>query len=160
TDTLTDFIEALKLKKVIMTGHSLGGRFCIEVALRQPDNVSKLILIDTTGLGGMSLWGTMLQYTFWGVRKAFRIKQPYPTYLLKPGESFHPNYEEDLVKLNIPTYFIWKGLDPYVPISQAKRAVKKIPGSKLIVLKGYGHAPHQKNPKEFNRVFAEALDGG
>lgn len=157
TDAVAGFIEALKLKGVVMAGHSLGGRFCIEVAMRQPNNVSKLILIDTTGLGRMSLWGNALQYVFWGIRKLTKAKQPYPTYRLKPGESFHNNYAKELSRLKIPTYLIWKGLDPYMPLGQAKQAVKKIPGAKLIVLKGYGHAPHQKNPAEFIKIFTEVL---
>jgi pimeloyl-ACP methyl ester carboxylesterase len=159
---LAGFVDTLKLKNPALVGHSLGGRFCLDVAIKDQSKISKLVLIDTTGLGNMSLFGNVLQFLFWLYRKITRQPQPFPTFLTKPGEKFHHNYTKELRRLNIPTLLIWKELDPYLPVRIGRRAVKKIPGAKLAVLKGYGHAPHQKDKdrKAFYKILADFLDNG
>jgi pimeloyl-ACP methyl ester carboxylesterase len=158
-DFTAGFIDALKLEKPVLVGHSLGGRFCLDVAVRQPLKVSKLVLVDTTGLGSMSIFGSSLQYIFWGFKKLMRIKLPYPTFLMKPGEKFDHNYDEELRHLKTPTLLVWKLLDPYYPSTQARRAAKLIPNVKLALINGWGHAPHKKNVKKFSKILAEFLDG-
>jgi pimeloyl-ACP methyl ester carboxylesterase len=158
TDFLTGFIDELKLEKPTLVGHSLGGRFCLDTAIKNPERVGKLVLVDTTGLGNMSFFGNALQFFFWGARKVLRIKQPYPNFLLKEGERFNRSYDEDLRRLEIPTLLVWKRFDPYLPASIARRAEKLIPNARLAVLGGYGHAPHKKNIKAFNRILAEFLE--
>jgi pimeloyl-ACP methyl ester carboxylesterase len=156
---LMGFIDALKLEKPVLAGHSLGGRFCMDVVIKDPSKVSKLVLVDTTGLGSMSAFGTTLQYIFWGYKKLMRIKLPYPTILMKPGEKFDHNYDEELRHLKTPTLLVWKLLDPYYPSTQARRAAKLIPNVKLALMNGWGHAPHKKNVSKFSRILEEFLDG-
>ncbi len=161
TEFLLGFIDVLNLKKPVLAGHSLGGRFCLELAIKQPEKVSKLVLIDTTGFGSLSALGTVLQYFFWIWRKIKRQKQPFPTFLMKPGEKFHHNYSsEELQRLKIPTLVVWKSRDLYLPVTIARRAVKKIPGAKLAVVKGTGHAPHKGDTETFNKILSDFLDGG
>jgi len=161
TEFLAGFIDTLKLDKPALAGHSLGGRFCIEVAIKQPQKVSKLVLIDTTGFGNLSALGNFLQLFFWVWRKIKRQKQPFPTFLTKPGEKFYRNYNrEELQGLKIPTLLVWKSRDLYLPVGIARRAVKKIPGAKLAVVKGTGHAPHKGDTETFNKILSDFLDGG
>lgn len=157
-DFLSGFIDELKLDRPALVGHSLGGRFCLDTAIKDPERVGKLVLLDTTGLGGMSFFGNALQLFFWGVRKAFRLRQPYPNFLLKKGEKFDRSYNEDLRRLKIPTLLVWKKYDPYLPASIARRAAKMIPNVKLAVVGGYGHAPHKKDSEAFNKILAEFLE--
>jgi pimeloyl-ACP methyl ester carboxylesterase len=161
-DFLVGFIDALKLERPALVGHSLGGRICLDVAMNHQEKAGKLVLIDTTGLGNMSILGNALQLFFWGLRKVLRQPQPFPTFLMKQGEKFHRRYDEELRHLAIPTLLVWKSLDPYLPVAIARRAVKKIPGAKLAVLEGYGHAPHKKDTdsEAFNKIFADFLDNG
>ncbi len=105
-DYLAGFIDTLKLEKPALVGHSLGGRFCLDVALQDQNKIGKLVLIDTTGLGNMSLFGNILQLIFWVYRKITRQPQPFPTFLMKPGEKFHRNYNKELRHLNVPTLLI------------------------------------------------------
>jgi pimeloyl-ACP methyl ester carboxylesterase len=161
TEFLAGFIDKLNLEKPALAGHSLGGRFCLEVAIKQPQKVSKLVLIDTTGFGNMSALGNFLQLFFWVWRKVKRIKQPFPTFLMKPGEKFHRNYNrEELQGLKIPTLLVWKSRDLYLPVAIARRAVKKIPGAKLVEVEGVGHAPHKGDTEAFNKILSDFLNGG
>lgn len=43
------FMDALKVDKAIVVGHSWGGGIAIDLASRYPDRVEKLVLIDSTG---------------------------------------------------------------------------------------------------------------
>jgi pimeloyl-ACP methyl ester carboxylesterase len=122
--------------------------------------VSKLVLIDTTGLGKMSTFGNVLQLFFWGLRKVLRRPQPYPNFLLKPGESFYRSYEEDLRQLTIPTLLVWKQYDPYLPSSLAHKAKRLMPNAKVALMEGYGHAPHQKDNEAFNKILIDFLENG
>jgi pimeloyl-ACP methyl ester carboxylesterase len=159
TEFLTGFIDILNLKKPALVGHSLGAKFCLDMAFKDQDKIKKLVLVDATGLGGMTVFGNALQLLFWGFRKIFRIPQPHPNFLLKPGEKFDRNVDDELRQLKIPTMLIWKNIDPYYSVAIARRAAKIIPNVKLAVLEGYGHAPHRKNTKKFSRILAEFLDG-
>ena len=50
SETIIDFVEELKLGKIILCGHSMGGQIAILTALNFPDIVKKLILIAPAGL--------------------------------------------------------------------------------------------------------------
>ncbi len=158
TDFLLGFIDTLKLEKPVLAGHSLGGRFCLDVAIKEPEKVSKLVLVDTTGLGSMSALGNFLQLFFWVYRKALRRPQPFPTFRMKPGEKFDHDYKEELRHLKVPTLIIWKSMDLYLPAAIGRRAVKLIPKGKLAIVNGIGHAPHKGNTAAFSKILADFLD--
>lgn len=53
-DFYVDFLESVRqhlgMEKMILAGHSMGGRTGINYAIRHPDRVEKLILIDAVGI--------------------------------------------------------------------------------------------------------------
>ena len=49
TNFLKDFLTALKIKKYVLAGNSLGGQIAWNFTLEQPAMVTKLILIDAAG---------------------------------------------------------------------------------------------------------------
>ena len=51
TRALERSLEAVRLKPVTMVGASLGGRVVIEFALRYPDRLERLVLVNAFGLG-------------------------------------------------------------------------------------------------------------
>ena len=158
TDFLIGFIDSLKLENPALAGHSFGARICIDTACRSKDNISKLVLIDASGLGNMSLFGTVLFNFFTTARKALRKPQPYPKFLSKEGVDWDYVGDEALKSIRAPTLLIWKSADPYLPLAIARRAARLIPGAELAVIGGYGHAPHQQNDNApFNRLLLEFL---
>ncbi len=158
SDFLIGFIDLLKLEKPALVAHSLGGRTAMDVALQRPEDISKLILIDSSGLGEMSPFGAVLFYFFLYLRDILRKPQPFPKFLVKEGDNWNEIGDEGLKNIKVPTLLIWKRTDPYLSVRQAKHAQKLIPGAKLEIIKGYGHAPHQQEDKsEFFRLMEEFL---
>jgi pimeloyl-ACP methyl ester carboxylesterase len=158
-DFLTDFIDVLKLESPALVGHSLGARACLDAARQPGGSISKLILIDASGLGKSSAFGRFLFGFFAALRKVRGKAQPYPRLLVKEGVDWNYVGDEALKNIKIPTLLIWKNPDPYMPIANARRAQKLIPGAELAVVKGYGHAPHQqKDSREFTRLTLEFLN--
>lgn len=48
-DIIADFSKKLKIKKIILAGHSMGGQTAIITALKYPDLVQKLLLVSPAG---------------------------------------------------------------------------------------------------------------
>ena len=157
SDFVLDFIDTLQLEKPALVGHSFGARVCLDVAFQNHELVRKLVLVDASGLGKVARFGSALLTVFWALRKLFRRPQPYPRFLAKEGEDFDQVSIDELARLTVPTLLVRKRHDPYLPVSIARRAEKLIPGARLEVLPGYGHAPHQQNSQAFNRLLLDFL---
>jgi pimeloyl-ACP methyl ester carboxylesterase len=157
SDFLEEFINMLGLERVSLAGHSFGARICLEIALRHPEKVRKLVLVDAAGLGKVSRLGNVILTGFWVLRKLLRHKQPYPQFLVSEGEDFHWLCVDKLPELKTPTLLIWKRHDIYLPLAIARRAEKLIPEAKLVVMPGFGHAPHGQNKEAFNRLLLDFL---
>ncbi len=147
------FIQTLGLNSPVLVGHSLGGRVCLGIALRHPEMVRRLVLIDTAGFGKLTRWGMFLGAAAWAVRKILRRQQPYPRFLWKDGEGRDWSCLEELPALHVPTLIIWNRHDPYHPLGEALRARELIPESYLEVFPDHGHAPHLKRNDRFNGLL-------
>jgi pimeloyl-ACP methyl ester carboxylesterase len=152
------FIQTLGLDSMSLVGHSLGGRVCLEIALRHPQKVRRLVLIDTVGLGKLAWWGTFLGGAAWAIRKVLRRPQPYPRFLKEKGEDKDWRCLEKLDELKMPTMLVWNRLDPYYSVRHAINAKKLMPEARLEVFPGYGHAPHVRNRECFNNLLLEFLN--
>lgn len=159
SDFLSAFINTLQLEKPALVGHSFGARVCLDIAIQNHELASKLVLIDAAGLGRITRYGSALHTVFWALRKLFGRPQPHPKFLAREGDNYDQVSIDGLARLAVPTLLVWKRLDPYLPLSIARRAEKLMPGSRLEVLPGYGHAPHQQNSRAFNRLLLNFLEG-
>jgi pimeloyl-ACP methyl ester carboxylesterase len=152
-----EFISTLGMEDPAIVGHSFGGRVAVGVAARANAKVRRLVLVDASGVGKISPFGSVLFYFFWALRAALRRPQPFPRFLAGDGEDYNYAGDAALRNLKATTLLVWKGFDPYMPLSLARRAVKMIPGARLVVLPGYGHAPHGKDSDAFNKLLLEFL---
>jgi pimeloyl-ACP methyl ester carboxylesterase len=55
-DWLSDFLDALGLSSATLIGQSMGGAICLAFALRHPERVSRLVLVDALGLSSKLAW--------------------------------------------------------------------------------------------------------
>jgi 2-hydroxy-6-oxonona-2,4-dienedioate hydrolase len=59
----------------------------------------------------------------------------------------------------IPTLLVWGEHDRSVGLAVATAAHDALPGSRLVVIEGAGHAPYFERPPTFNAVISEFLGG-
>jgi 2-hydroxy-6-oxonona-2,4-dienedioate hydrolase len=57
---LKKFLMALKLKKIYLAGHSLGGGICLQFTLSFPKQVERLILVSSVGFNSKLPWSFRL----------------------------------------------------------------------------------------------------
>ncbi len=159
SDFVLGFIDALRLERPSLVGHSFGARVCLDAALKRQEQINRLVIADASGLGKMSRLGSALFTGFWALRKVMNKPQPFPKFLAKEGDDYNDVSDDMLRSLKTPTLIVWKRCDPYMPIAIARRAAKLIPSAKLVVLPGYGHAPARQNRDTFNRLLVDFLNG-
>jgi pimeloyl-ACP methyl ester carboxylesterase len=156
-ESTLDFIGELDSDTHALVGHSIGGRVCLEIALRRPEMVRSLVLIDTVGFGKLARWGLYMGAVMYWLRKTLGRDQPYPMFLKEDGEDKDWRCLERLPELRVPTLVIWNRRDPYYPVSQAFAARKLMPTARFEIFPGYGHAPHLQRRDYFNALLLDFL---
>jgi 4,5:9,10-diseco-3-hydroxy-5,9,17-trioxoandrosta-1(10),2-diene-4-oate hydrolase len=156
-DFVQGFVRGLGLSSYALVGHSLGGRICLDMALRCPDEVDRLVLVDTLGFGRLRRLGSFMGTAAWAVRKVLGRPQPYPSLLTREGENHSWLCLDGLSSLKVSTMVVWSRFDPYFSLAGAIRAAEEMPGVRLEVLPGYGHAPHKSRNGQFNALLLDFM---
>lgn len=151
-----EFLNALNLKSVSLMGHSLGGGIALGFALRQPDRVEKLILVDSAGFAeDFALVGKLLS-PFLTLKAKLRNDETYLSMLRNRMRS-KVSFLDRLPEITTPTLIVWGELDGYLPVKLAHKAHLLIKNSQLCVFKRCWHAPQREKPEEFNRTVLDFL---
>lgn len=174
-DFVKDYIGKKNLKKVIIIGHSFGGRIAAKLAVRHPELIEKLIISGSPlikqplsfkkkGLQYLARFGKQTLAVFpqkiqdalkkvlyhaigeWDYYKAGELKETLKNIIAEDTASLLP-------RISVPTLVIWGEDDTFVSVEVAKEIVKKIPRAQLKILPQAGHRIPYENPK----VFADSL---
>jgi len=166
------FLETLKLDRVALVGHSMGGGTALSVALESPQRVEKLVLVDSLGLGEeIALWVRLLCLPTIP-RALYRVVQALMRQLSilsgPPHEAaLHLGkhiaglrgqrtvWKDRLKELVVPTLLVWGKRDLYLPVAQAYAASHLIPDCQLHVWDNCGHSPYRDG--RFNSVLLDFL---
>lgn len=175
-DKYTNWLNELLGKfdeKVILLGHSNGGRIAINYAIKYPEKVSKLVLIDSAGIFHNELPIRLKRIIF---KKISKVGKKFTTsdFLRKvlykfAREGDYENASEnmkktitDLIntdlrsvlgKIETPTLIIWGENDKITPLKDAYLMNKLIKKSKLQVVKSARHSPFFTNPEEVIKII-------
>lgn len=164
-------------KRVVLIGHSNGGRIAIAYAAHDPGKLSKLVLIDSAGILHNELPLRLKRFIFRTISKVGKdlgIPKKYAPLVyklakehdyeqanLKMRETMKNLIYEDLTsqmeKIKIPTLIIWGEGDKITPISDAKKIKNEIKRSKLFVVKGARHAPFYTHPRRVLGILLKEL---
>lgn len=184
TWSLDDYVEWLQEKvskekqKVILLGHSNGGRIALAFAARYPQKVNYLILIDSAGVRHNELSIKMKRFIF---RKAATFGKKLTSssvlrnFLYKLArESDYKNATPEmrqtminlishdltpiLNRISVPTLLIWGELDKSTPLSDGKLMHKLIKNSKLEVIDSAEHSPQFTHAEEVSKIINESIN--
>jgi pimeloyl-ACP methyl ester carboxylesterase len=152
---LRDFMDAAGITHAHVVGHSLGGAIALTFALDFPEKVYKMVLVDSAGLGQVTLSGRLILFL---IRAAKRITGKEKDSNFRPGGPIRDWLLADrLPELRPPVMIVWGERDRYYPPSLARLAQSLIPDCELHIFPGCGHAPHRERPDEFNELVCEFL---
>jgi pimeloyl-ACP methyl ester carboxylesterase len=186
-DCLAGFIGRLGLEHPHVVGLSFGGALALELYRRHPGVPATLVLAsayagwggslpaDVTAqrlrqalalseLSGEEFVGTLLP-TMFSEGTAAEAVAAFGASM----RSFHPagframarasagNVREVLGRIEVPTLLVYGDRDVRAPLAVAEDLHAAIPGSRLVVLPGVGHACSIEAPDGFNRVVRDFL---
>ncbi len=141
--------------KIILLGHSFGGRIASYIASLDPEWLDGLILYASPSIYRPSAI-TKTKIKTSKLLKRFQFmprfnnRELFLAEELGLGKIFRNivNYDQTdmLSKINCKTLLIWGDGDLEVPLSVGKEMHTLIPNSRLDILHGYGHNIHLENP--------------
>jgi len=162
-------LDALKLEKVILAGHSMGGGIAQTLALQYPDRVQGLILIGTGAKLGVhpdTLKGmltevartiTTLVGLYYGTgvhdslrrRSQQRLTEFNPTILYNDYAACNAfDMREQVSQIHVPTLIIGGSEDKMMPFKFSTFLHERIAGSCLEQIEGGGHLMMLEQPEK------------
>jgi len=170
---LERFLDALGYPHVTLVGNSLGGWITTRFAVKHPERVERLYLLNSAGLkrenshspyaedrtAARRSFGHMMGFSF-----------PVPKFVLDavvrnsqtPAyagfiRSYDPREELDsvLADVQVPTIIIWGELDNLLPLICAYDLHSGIANSELVLLPHVGHMPQIQAPVKVARIILE-----
>lgn len=175
-ECIKKFINLLNLDKIVLFGHSHGGR--ISIILSSKFNfVNKLILIDSAGIiPKRKLKYYIKVYSFkllkkiyiafsFGNSKEQKLEKFYKRFGSADYKDSNGIMRQTMVKvindnlvdllpsITVPTLLIWGDIDEDTPLYMGKVMEEKIYDSGLIILKGAGHYSYIDCYDQFKAVI-------
>lgn len=164
-------------EKVILLGHSNGGRIAANFAIKYPEKISNLILIDSAGIYHNELPLALKRVIFKTLAKfgkALRDSSMLKNILYKLiGESDYKNAslntkraminllnsDKSLKPENIqtPTLIFWGREDKITPVSDGILLNRLIKNSKLEIIENARHSPQFTHPNQVAETIASNL---
>ncbi len=178
---ITDFINYLNLKDIVVIGHSFGGRVAIKLSVQSAFEIKKLILIGSAGIKPELSFKQKTILKMAEVGKALISSKPLKKYgeAIRRGFYYflrHKDYvkaspvmketmrkilSEDLLpllpRIKARTLLVWGEKDRMVPLQFARIFAKEIKNSELKIVPGVGHSPQREVPQQTAAIILEFL---
>jgi pimeloyl-ACP methyl ester carboxylesterase len=182
----SDLIRAVGGERVHIAGSSIGGWLAAEIAVRWPERLRSLVLIDPVGIWIddypiAPIWGverdelaTLMfsnqDHPIAEMIRSIDLDNPPPEEVLLPfimsqtatakvgwdPYLHNPKLSRRLHRISCPTLIVWGDLDRVVPIEYGKRYAELIPGADFRTVSA-GHMAALENPDEVSGLIDEFL---
>jgi pimeloyl-ACP methyl ester carboxylesterase len=186
-DDVVRFLDAVGLASAVVVGHSMGSVVATRFAIDHPDRARGLVVMGgapsfaTLGLDEMTEeLAAMSDPVDVGYLRAFQestLARPVPAAFLDlvvresakvSIETFRGAWQDTVLTdssaglraITAPTLVVWGERDAFTPRSAQGELVAAIPGARLSVYAGAGHAMHWEEPARFAAelaAFAETV---
>ncbi|MFC2047296.1 alpha/beta fold hydrolase [Chloroflexota bacterium] len=176
TDWLHWYIENINYKDIILTGHSLGGAIVMTYALKYPNDLRAIVLVDTGARlrvhprylaqleeavnGNLDEWVEWLRWHF-GKHPPEKQKVIIQKYLeIGPKSQLNDlrccdkfDIMDRVKEIRVPTLILCGNEDAMCPVKYTEYLAAKIPEAKKVIIEGAAHFVFVDKPDEFNRAF-------
>jgi pimeloyl-ACP methyl ester carboxylesterase len=179
---LLDLLDALALERPTVLGCGLGGWIAAELAVRYPERLGGLVLVNAYGL---KVEGALPEDEF-----ALTPPMLRPLLFRDPDGPLAHDWLPDnepperaertlharvaaarlawqfpyaaklrgrLARARVPALVIWGGRDRLVPLAHAHAYAEALPDARLVVLDDAAHYPYLEEPERFAREVAAFL---
>lgn len=185
TDFLEEFMRKLEIPKATLVGNSLGGWVAADFAIRHPEKVDRLVLVDSAGYfprpvarSDMTFLNpATLEETRELVKRVFFNKQmqndTFVRFLytehLRAGDGYsierfidsvlrHEDYLNDrLSSIKASTMVLSGKEDPLIPAADFDAMGRQITGARRVVLDNCGHVPQFECAAAFEKALLDFL---
>ena len=179
SDFLSEFISRLKLKEIILVGHSMGGRISQVYTLNNPSRVTGMVLVGTgarirvTRATLQAAEKDFKTFCSTAARNSFSkfatndLRKEFQTRLENSSQETCVNdliacnevdVKDEVGEIEVPTLIVAGREDILAPVKHSQFLYKKIPNSKLEVIEKAGHFMMMERPDEFNKLLGKFLD--
>jgi len=169
-DALAAWMRATRLSAAVLVGNSMGCQVIVELALRHPDLVEKVVLQGPTmdpraRSAPRQMWRLLLDTTREppflvaiegldllraGVRRSWRTFR----------HALDDPVEERLPRVRVPALVVHGSRDGISPRYWAEEVARLLPDGRLVDLPGTPHAANYSAPAQFARAVRAFLAGG
>ena len=166
---LSSWMEAVRLERTHLVGHSMGGYISILLAARWPEGLRRLVLVAPAGVPtGRSIHGYLLPLLqagrymtsdFLPVLACDALRTGPLTLLGAARELLAGDVRKHLREIEAPTLLVWGRQDTLVPLSAGDVMRQEIPDSRLLVIDGAGHVPMFEGVAQTNAALLSFLAG-
>ena len=172
---LTAFLDALRIPRAVLVGHSLGSTVAQRFAIDHPERVAGLVLVgaNATWQGHplvKELWENVVDHLTDPVDPGFvrdfqssaripaeRLEMMIAESLPVPARTWQQvgramlaaDMVDDLPRITAPTLVVWGMEDPFCSEGEQERLCTLIPRAELLVYPDTGHNLHWEHPERF-----------
>ena len=182
--TLQNYVEWLKKiaeqqkDRLILIGHSNGGRIALSFCHQYPDYLEKLIIIDSAGIYHNGLFIRTKRFTFRLMAKigkrltSSKILRNFLYRLAREKDYQHASINlrktmQNLISIDLkpilkevrtPVLIIWGANDRITPVSDAKYMKEALPNSTLKIIQNARHSPQFTNTDEVVNLVTKFIE--
>ncbi len=153
-DLIYFWIKRKRISKLVLVGHSFGGKVASLVASRYPSLLKSLILVSSSGILHPRFYYPFLPLLkrvpfFCGFRDLLLSRDYKEAGVILPvfKNIVKEDLRDDFAKIKTPTLILWGEDDKELPVQDAYVINSLIKGSCIKIIKGAGHFPFVDNPK-------------
>jgi pimeloyl-ACP methyl ester carboxylesterase len=164
---LHEILENETNARVTLVGNSMGGWVAMLYALEHPERVAQLVL---EAAGGMSwpvatplfaydretavtilhaVHGPDVKIEEWWIDALLARATGSPMARVTEAGVQRHLVDGRLASLRLPATLIWGEHDGVLPLAYAKALQAQLAGSRLLIVEGAAHIPHQQRPERF-----------
>lgn len=175
----------LGVRQAVFAGMSQGGYLSLRAALRHPEAVRALILIDTQAMpedpqkmighqaiieqwlahGLSDEYARIIEHIILGDgwegaaawREQWKRMQPADLLACFTTLGSRDDISEDIARIRAPALVIHGDADNAIDLDRARAMAAALPGAEMVVVPGAGHAANLTHPEPVNRAIQDFL---